>query len=84
MTAAPTLTLTEFLLARLVEDEAVARRIAAVGSCEPAYDPARVLADVEAKRLIVEWDAEQPVDRGVLGILASVYRDHPDYDPDWA
>jgi hypothetical protein len=47
------------------------------------HDPARVLADVEAKRRIVEWDAEQPVDRGVLNILASVYADHPDYREEW-
>ena len=50
-------TLADFLLARIAEDEAVARRIAAVGSCEPAYHPARVLAECAAKRAIVEMHA---------------------------
>ena len=46
--------LSDFLLQRIAEDEAVARRIAAVGSCEPAYHPARVLAECAAKRAIVD------------------------------
>jgi hypothetical protein len=137
-----TLTLTDFLLARLAEDEAAARacaeafpspwevadrgwrvriyaadvpdigdhaepgdtRAPCVIEVEPQrhhrelndggwlsdrvehiarHDPARVLADVEAKRRIVEWDVEQPVDRGVLNILASVYADHPDFREEW-
>ena len=47
-------TLTEFLLARIADTEAEARRVAQVGSCEPAYRPAEVLAECEAKRRIVD------------------------------
>src|ERR1044072_6259086 len=47
------------------------------------HHPARALGDVEGKRPVGEWDAEQPVDRGVLNILASVYADHPDFREDW-
>ena len=61
-------TLADFLLARIAEDEAVARRIAAVGSCEPAYHPARVLAECAAKRAIVadlqKWDDATEADLG--------------------
>jgi hypothetical protein len=57
--APATMTLTEFLLARIADDEAVARRIQAVGPCEPAYDPAHVLAECEAKRQIVEMHDPQ-------------------------
>lgn len=57
-------TLTEFLLARYAEDEAVARRfhpdeslhVHFAGDAEPTalYTAARVLAECEAKRRIVE------------------------------
>lgn len=70
-----TLTLTDFLLARIAEDEAVARSSpdverksdAAVFTSlrEPTgtveFDPARVLAECEAKRRIVE---EHPIYQG--------------------
>jgi hypothetical protein len=51
------------------------------------HDPARVLREVEAKRAILGW-ADSPAlpgyERGyVIGALAAVYRDHPDYDPAW-
>ena len=46
--------LTAFLLARIAEREAEARRVARVGSCEPAYRPAEVLAECEAKSRIVD------------------------------
>lgn len=58
-----TATLTEFLLARLAEDEALA--LAAQGDGEPQWfavpDPARVLAEVAAKRAIVEFHESWPV-----------------------
>jgi hypothetical protein len=47
------------------------------------HDPARVLADVKAKRAIIgdEWS-----DPGwdVLCALASAYADHPDYREEWS
>lgn len=97
----------EFLLARIAEDEAVARAatpgpwewepetegcgsIGAVGdvgihvSDEDAehiarWDPARVLAECDAKRRIVNecgWVT-------VMQLLALPYTDHPAYDESW-
>jgi hypothetical protein len=53
------------------------------------HDPARVLADVKAKRAIVERAVTPSgdiwvTDVDVLHDLASVYADHPDYDATWA
>lgn len=124
--------LTEFLLARIAEDEAVARAATPgpwgdpadvgygdfgwhVDGCPAgetedseqgmadaeylAYNhPARVLAECEAKRRIVEWhrydlgsdpcDAHdgatfQTVDCGTLLALALPYADHPDWREEW-
>ena len=53
------------------------------------HDPARVLAECEAKRLIVEHFSETGIDflgeiaRVPLRALAAVYADHPDYDEAW-
>lgn len=100
------MTLTDFLLARLAEDEAAAK--AARFSEDPTdtavlYElgadvlafvrhngPARVLADVEAKRRIVERcsavGAMMPSEhlaQGVLHLLAQPYADHADFLPEW-
>lgn len=129
MTAA-TLTLTDFLLARIAEDEAVARnwdsdaecRVASmwvrehsyttVASAHPGqpwfadgrevddpqhvvvlFDPARVLAECAAKRVIVGlWQEADKMYGGDVGAymdntlraLASVYADHDDFDPAWS
>jgi hypothetical protein len=61
------------------------------------HDPARVLAECEAKRQIVErwpdpfgqWTAEQAeaaraAKDFAVRALASVYADHPDYCEEWA
>ncbi|MBV6697453.1 hypothetical protein KV557_09985 [Kitasatospora aureofaciens] len=57
------------------------------------HDPARVLAEVDAKRRIID-ECEGAVNhdsRGmlsmadsILSLLALPYRDHPDYRPEWA
>ena len=55
------------------------------------HDPARVLAEVKAKREIVKFCDDDPLflDGGwaytdrVLRLLASAYDQHPDYDPAW-
>ncbi len=56
------------------------------------YDPARVLAEVAAKRAICsECDDEigscpykgADIAMSTLRLLASVYRDHADYNPAW-
>ena len=126
-------TLVEFLLARIAEDEAVARSViaartrprsgppkawwmtgpglsvqdggasAVARSSAPVsehiarHDPARVLAECEAKRKIVElariWIDSDRTDTyavasrqelaGVLHQMVVPYRDHPDCDPKW-
>ena len=124
-----TTTLTDFLLARIDEDEAVARGayrdsvdddgvchedwtdattavmwgdLPAISGLEADYlsnhiarhDPARVLAECEAKRRIVEALIDmEPVEeerkeqvvtlRWACEMLAHPYADHPDYNPDW-
>lgn len=123
------ITLTDFLLARIAEDKAVARaaldlnrRFDGDGGWTPAgledpwpeevahitrHDPARVLAECKAKRRIVEQAEEASADRAqvigefcvgkaesdaahatdpgdlILKAVASVYADHPDFDPAW-
>lgn len=54
------------------------------------HDPARVLADVQAKREIISWVTLYvrnlpPGVRadGIIRRLAVVYADHPDYQPEW-
>lgn len=120
MTKTTTVTLTEFLLARIAEDEELADRVEFrpyVGEGVPQSLQGRVLAECEAKRRIVEscrpvypvfyresvrrlceernetsvpieavGDAMWPHDAAedTLRALASVYADHPDYDPSWA
>jgi hypothetical protein len=110
------MTITEFLLARIAEDEADVRGHAfdytyqdtGVSVCRheshrlSGWPPAcwraqvapRVLAECEAKRRIVErcdphmtpegatWEHEG-LAMDVLGELASVYADHPDYREEW-
>lgn len=135
------MTLTEFLLARIAEDEALAedtlgayaRHSSSWGTPSTGvvdlgdpdvdglipfgdgpvaehvahWDPARVLAECEAKRAIIalhdEWPVliesepevlttrreyvrrfgAEPMTTPMLRAMASVYADHPDYDPTW-
>lgn len=109
------MTLTEFLLARLDEDEAAARdakdRLDPFGKARHFYPdgvgqddwgvsfynvhPARVLAEVTAKRQIVEScradyeyaqgrnDDTTEVAEEVLWALALPYADHEDYRAEW-
>jgi hypothetical protein len=112
---AAVLTLTEFLLARIAEDEDRANLASATqwftthniqGRATKQYgtltaefmirwDPARVLAECEAKRQIVaqcvdglRCDMECLEGHGgnfddILGALALPYTDHPDYCEEW-
>jgi hypothetical protein len=96
--------LTEFLLARIAEDEALGSdtwRRPHWGYCNTQGDqsslgdecdcglPARVLAECEAKRRIVErythlYEHGDSGDmRWTLPLLALPYADHPDYNPEW-
>lgn len=108
------MTLPDFLLARIAEDEAVAREYASLTRTEARWkldvefdrewgepvaidiDPARVLAECEAKRQIVgecqeaiqesevmPYGGSSGLGLAVLQSLAAVYADHPDYDEAW-
>ena len=55
-----------------------------VGEHIARHDPARVLAECEAKRRIVEMDFERYGEQwAVLAALALPYVDHPDYRAEW-
>jgi hypothetical protein len=87
-----TATLTEFLLARIAEDEAAVRRempgrwtnwlAQTRPGLVPDLDPRlkRALAECEAKRRIVDVADEAP---GVLRFLALPYAEHADYREEW-
>lgn len=85
-----TATLTQFLRARIAEDEATAR----VANDWNFTAEARVLAECEAKRRIVEsaefvrdtpsiHDDARTFMSNVLRRLAAVYAEHPDYREEW-
>lgn len=87
--------LTEFLLARIAEDERAARAAGTASSGalavallpEPTrlhvmtWAPNRVLAECEAKRRIVTLISSPGMQ--TLRLLALPYEDHPDYQPEW-
>jgi hypothetical protein len=83
-----TMTLTDFLLARIAEDEACADGLE-WDDGNPVHQTARVLAECEAKRQIVEACAEvlaydaEALPQDVLRFLALPYADHPDYREEW-
>ena len=74
------MTLTEFLLERIHEDESAARLL---------YD--RILVECEAKRRVAELlghcedlsDEAWAVALEAARTLAAVHANHPDYDPEW-
>lgn len=93
------MTLAEFVLARIAEDEAAASRWVydwGGGDLDDLED--RVLRQCEAFRRIVEL--HEPVDEepdgwcnrcdgdgwpcGTMAALASIWSDHPDYRQEWA
>ena len=87
-----TLNMTDFLLARIAEDDKEAH----VAWPRPTMTPERLRADCEAKRRTVEllgdviarfetdtgpggpWVVQQ-----ILAEMAKPYADHPDHDPAW-
>lgn len=90
--------LPEFLLARFAEDENTARfapstaewawRPETPGPLSPLAlalpDPARIVADCEAKRRIVQaCNYDGMTADHVLECLALPYSDHPDYRQEW-
>lgn len=93
------MTITDFLLARIADDTALARSLQAQAVTDhiDPEDPrlphltlaARVLAECEAKRRIVSlYDestaAHEAIARlPIIRLLALPYANHPDYDPVW-
>ncbi|MEV6696204.1 DUF6221 family protein [Streptomyces sp. NPDC051453] len=50
------------------------------------HDPARVLAEVEAKRRLLLWAESAEGGYHLLPVvdnLVGIYSDHPDFDPSW-
>jgi hypothetical protein len=86
-------TLTDFLLARIAEDEAHCRMVLSRSGPwdAPPISPERVLAECEAKRRIVQGvgvyggrgSDEAMYHEVVLSFLALPYADHPDYREEW-
>jgi len=88
------MTITEFLEARIAEDEAEAKWVEAEGDhgSSPVQHPSRVLAECAAKRAMVDlyrngvmgeiFDGEKWTNP--LAPLAAAYKDHADYREDWA
>jgi hypothetical protein len=81
--------LTEFLLARIAEDETVPWHM---DWCKEVGDDtwpcnckgtARVLAECEAKRRIIGERNDDDPPWVVMRHLAAVYADHPDYRDEW-
>jgi hypothetical protein len=68
--------LDEGLVAQTVQFQTDADHIA-------RWDPARVLADVQAKRQILEHEDMWGEDSTILQFLAQPFADHPDFDPSW-
>jgi hypothetical protein len=93
------MTLTEFLLARIAEDEAAVLDWTEDHATVGAWWIQRILRDCAAKRQIIrridlsewEWDvAHSPSTAGaastldeLLRLLAVAYDDHPDYREEW-
>lgn len=73
-----TLDLADFLLARIAEDEAVARDDYRCNT-DLRWTPARMLAECEAKRRLIALQLQ----RHAYLLLALPYADHPDYNEDW-
>ncbi len=85
--------LSNFLLARIAEDERDAAAHAYEGPANKQRFARRVLVECETKRRIVEqgwWFCDVPGCSGsvdareaVLRLLALPHADHPDYDEAW-
>lgn len=89
------MTITEFLEARINEDEQLAAKHLDAGTFQDVAT--RCLAECAAKREILAWRARSDLNTSsdywemgysdanyeALQALARVYKDHPDYRQDW-
>ncbi|MFJ7748697.1 DUF6221 family protein [Arthrobacter sp. NPDC097144] len=91
------MTITEFLLARIAEDEATVAypseyeraggyEYADVGAMNEVLtvEPARVLAECAFKRWLIGTYSGTREAYVMFRAMATVYSDHPDYQKDWA
>ena len=86
------MTITEFLEARIEEDESRAGNgWSTLGDTRWETDnygrnfltPSAVLAELKAKRGILDAYTGSPATFQILTHMASVYKDHPDYQKEW-
>jgi hypothetical protein len=88
--------ITDFLEARIAEDEERAEYVLKWGDWGGLFKPPRVLAECAAKRAIIAASREDyedsltrnddTIELGTIALyaLASVYSSHPDYQHKWA
>jgi len=82
-----TQTITEFLEARIADDEMHARMMAVIIPEEPApFSSTRILHECAVKRAIIaNWGPHEALDGpNLLAVMAAVYSTHPDYRGPWA
>lgn len=79
------MTLTDFLLARIAEDEDAIDLAVEENRYWPYRLPSSARAECEAKRRIVGSCVEESPMEGahILRLLALPYADHPDYREEW-
>ena len=86
-------TITEFLEARIAEDEARASsgwsrlgdsRWETTNEGQDFLTPSAVLAECAAKRAMVDIDFQTSELFDNHRVMASIYKDHPDYREEWA
>lgn len=76
--------LTDFLLARIAEDEERAKDALSMAGLVDEYGswhPQRVLAECQVKRALLRQDCNGW--RRAQRLMAAVYADHPDYVDGW-
>jgi hypothetical protein len=71
--------ITDFLAARIDEDEALAETFSPDSFPQLYPSPARVLAECEAKRRLIQVYN----DGYAVRVVAAVYADHPDWCEEW-
>ncbi len=79
---AETLTLTEFLLARIAEDEHIVRLVqrSSLGTMPTS---GRGMRDLEFKRWLIARHARGAGYGAALAQMSTIYADHPDYREEW-
>lgn len=78
------MTLTEFLLARIAEDETAVRGLTSGEDPDFFWGPDRIRAECEAKRRLLNHVASNwRLEESVAKILALPYADHKQFQEEW-